>query len=144
VEESVYVEFERISERGGVLGAMDTMYQRGKIQDESLYYEHMKHDGSLPLIGVNTFLPKAGQEDQITTIQLMRSTETEKLDQIAAVRAYQQVRAEERPAQLARLQDIARQRGNVFAQLMEAVKVASLGQISAALYDVGGEYRRNM
>jgi methylmalonyl-CoA mutase len=96
------------------------------------------------LIGVNTFLPKAGQEDQITTIQLMRSTETEKLDQIAAVRAYQQVRAEERPAQLARLQDIARQRGNVFAQLMEAVKVASLGQISAALYDVGGEYRRNM
>ena len=144
VEEAVYAEFERISERGGVLGAMDTMYQRGKIQDESMYYEHLKHDGRLPLIGVNTFLPKEGKEDQVTTIELMRSTEEEKQAQIASVHAYQEVRADERPAELAQLQQIARERGNVFARLMESVKVASLGQISGALYDVGGEYRRNM
>ena len=144
VEEAVYAEFERISERGGVLGAMDTMYQRGKIQDESMYYEHLKHDGRLPLIGVNTFLPKEGKEDQVTTIELMRSTEEEKQDQITSVRAYQAIRADERPAELTRLQQVARERGNVFAQLMESVKVASLGQISGALYDVGGEYRRNM
>ncbi|MSR13572.1 MAG: methylmalonyl-CoA mutase [Gammaproteobacteria bacterium] len=144
VEEAVYQEFERISERGGVLGAMDTMYQRGKIQDESLYYESMKHDGRLPLIGVNTYLPKKGHEDQATTIELMRSTELEKQDQITAVRAFQSLHADERPAQLARLQAVARARGNVFEALMESVKVASLGQISGALYDVGGEYRRNM
>ncbi len=144
VEEAVYQEFERISERGGVLGAMDTMYQRGKIQDESLYYESLKHDGSLPLIGVNTYLPKKGHEDQVTTIELMRSSEQERLDQITAVRAFQAAHATERPPQLAYLQQVARSRGNVFEALMEAVKVASLGQISGALYDVGGEYRRNM
>ncbi|MEN9727019.1 MAG: hypothetical protein RL434_1385 [Pseudomonadota bacterium] len=144
VEEAVYKEFERISERGGVLGAMDTMYQRGKIQDESLYYETLKHDGRLPLIGVNTFLPKKGQEDQVTTVELMRSTEQEKQDQIVAVRAFQDLHAAARPARLKQLQEVARARGNVFEQLMETVKVASLGQISRALYDVGGEYRRNM
>jgi methylmalonyl-CoA mutase len=144
VEEAVYQEFERISERGGVLGAMDTMYQRGKIQDESLYYETLKHDGRLPLIGVNTFLPKKGQEDQVTTVELMRSTEQEKQDQIVAVRAFQDLHAAERPARLHNLQQVARARGNVFESLMETVKVASLGQISHALYDVGGEYRRNM
>ncbi|MGD9603356.1 MAG: methylmalonyl-CoA mutase family protein [Gammaproteobacteria bacterium] len=144
VEEAVYQEFERISERGGVLGAMDTMYQRGKIQDESLYYESLKHDGRLPIIGVNTFLPKKGHEDQVTTIELMRSTETEKQDQIAAVRAFQAQHAAARPAQITHLQHVARNRGNVFEALMDAVKVASLGQISGALYDVGGEYRRNM
>ncbi len=144
VEEAVYAEFERISERGGVLGAMDTMYQRGKIQEESLYYESLKHDGRLPLIGVNTFLPKAGHEDEATVIELMRSTEQEKRDQISAVRAFQDLHAAERPARLTHLQDVARARGNVFEALMEAVKVASLGQISGALYDVGGEYRRNM
>jgi len=144
VEEAVYQEFERISERGGVLGAMDTMYQRGKIQDESLYYETLKHDGRLPLIGVNTFLPKKGQEDQVTTVELMRSTEQEKQDQIVAVRAFQDLHAAERPARLRHLQEVARARGNVFDALMETVKVASLGQISRALYDVGGEYRRNM
>ena len=144
VEEAVYREFERISERGGVLGAMDTMYQRSKIQDESLYYESLKHDGRLPLIGVNTYLPKKGHEDQITTVELMRSTEAEKQDQITAVRGFQKLHAAERPARLAHLQQVARSRGNVFEALMEAVKVASLGQISGALYDVGGEYRRNM
>ena len=144
VEESVYKEFERISERGGVLGAMDTMYQRGKIQEESLYYEAKKHDGSLPLIGVNTFLPKEGQEDEVHGQELIRSSESEKSDQITHVRAFQKIHAGESADALKRLQSVARERGNVFAELMETVKSNSLGQISAALYDVGGEYRRNM
>jgi len=224
VEEAVYKEFEALSERGGVLGAMDTMYQRGKIQEESLYYEHKKHDGSLPLVGVNTFLPKQHAGDIVTQIELIRSTEGEKAQQIENVRAWQQSRnplapkgetshehlvdevehpesgagtqalpvaapavipaqagtqgrsdtpsgetsaqpelqgASAAPAVisaqagtqghfaaqghgLAYLQKTARDRQNVFAALMEAVKTHSLGQISHALYDVGGEYRRNM
>lgn len=144
VEEAVYKEFDSISERGGVLGAMDTMYQRSKIQDESMHYEHKKHDGSLPLIGVNTFLPKEGQEDEIKELELMRSSESEKKDQIDAVRNFQNIHSEHREKALSVLQEVARARGNCFEQLMEAVKYASLGQVSAALYDVGGEYRRNM
>src|SRR5579885_658071 len=167
VEEAVYKEFEAISERGGVLGAMDTMYQRGKIQEESLYYEHKKHDGSLPLIGVNTYLPKEHAGEVATTIELIRSTEEEKGQQIANVQAFKAARnpfapsgetqhdhgtdsADEPVPQvhdghgLAYLQNTARDRKNVFAALMEAVKTHSLGQISHALYDVGGEYRRNM
>ena len=144
VEEAVYKEFEAISERGGVLGAMDTMYQRGKIQEESLYYEHKKHDGSLPLIGVNTFLPKDHGGDIVTEIELIRSTEAEKGQQIANVAGYQQGRNAYAADGLASLQKTARDRQNVFASLMEAVKTHSLGQISHALYDVGGEYRRNM
>jgi methylmalonyl-CoA mutase len=144
VEEAVYQEFERISERGGVLGAMDTMYQRGKIQDESLFYEAKKHDGSLPLVGVNTFLPKAGQEDEVHELELIRSSDREKQDQIDHVRAFQAFHADECPASLEQLRAVARGRGNVFAELMETVKCCSLSQISHALYDVGGEYRRNM
>ncbi|MDP1699320.1 MAG: methylmalonyl-CoA mutase family protein [Xanthomonadaceae bacterium] len=166
VEEAVYKEFEAISERGGVLGAMDTMYQRGKIQDESMVYEHKKHDGSLPLVGVNTFLPKEHAGDIVTAIELIRSTPEEKVQQIDNVRNFQAVRnaiapagetshahradADEAAPQahdghgLAYLQNTARERNNVFAALMEAVKTHSLGQISHALYDVGGEYRRNM
>ncbi len=144
VEEAVYREFERISERGGVLGAMDTMYQRGKIQEESLYYESRKHDGSLPLIGVNTFLPKEGQEDEVHEQELIRSSDDEKNHQIAHVRAFQRNHAEETGDALSRLQSVARERGNIFAELMNTVKSSSLGQISRALYDVGGEYRRNM
>ncbi len=144
VEAAVYEEFERISERGGVLGAMDTMYQRTKIQEESLHYERLKHDGTLPLIGVNTFLPPEGEGERTEGRELMRSTEEEKDDQIAAVRAFQALGAERRDAALAHLRDVARERENVFEALVEAVKVASLGQISAALYEVGGEYRRNM
>jgi len=144
VEEAVYKEFEAISERGGVLGAMDTMYQRGKIQEESLYYEHKKHDGSLPLIGVNTFLPKDHGGDIVTEIELIRSTEGEKGQQIANVQAYQAARNSYSAEGLRGLQSTARERRNVFESLMEAVKTHSLGQISHALYDVGGEYRRNM
>ena len=144
VEEAVYKEFEAISERGGVLGAMDTMYQRGKIQEESLYYEHKKHDGTLPLIGVNTFLPKDHGGDIVTEIELIRSTEGEKGQQIDNVAGYQGNRNAYAPEGLKSLQATARERKNVFASLMEAVKTHSLGQISHALYDVGGEYRRNM
>ena len=144
VEEAVYQEFERISERGGVLGAMDTMYQRGKIQEESLYYESKKHDGSLPLVGVNTFLPREGQEDEVQELELIRSSDAEKADQIRNVRTFQAAHADESAAALDRLQKTARQRDNVFAELMDTVKTNSLGQISAALYAVGGEYRRNM
>ncbi|MFC3650787.1 methylmalonyl-CoA mutase family protein [Dyella humi] len=144
VEEAVYKEFEAISERGGVLGAMDTMYQRGKIQEESMYYEQKKHDGSLPLIGVNTFLPKDHGGEIATEIELIRSTEEEKGQQIENVQAFGKARNTLAPESLKTLQNTARERKNVFEQLMEAVKYNSLGQISHALYDVGGEYRRNM
>jgi methylmalonyl-CoA mutase len=144
VEAAVYEEFDRISERGGVLGAMDTMYQRGRIQEESLHYERLKHSGELPLIGVNAFLPKEGEGETIADRELMRSTDEEKDDQVASVRAFQALNAERAPAALERLREVARARGNVFGELMDAVKVASLGQVSGALYEVGGEYRRNM
>ncbi|MEI6459115.1 MAG: methylmalonyl-CoA mutase family protein [Pseudomonadota bacterium] len=144
VEESVFKEFDAISERGGVLGAMDTMYQRGKIQDESLYYEHKKFDGSLPLIGVNTFLAKDKGGEITTTIELIRSTAEEKQQQIDNVEAFRLARNWRAPDSLAQLQAAARARKNVFESLLETVKYNSLGQISHALYDVGGEYRRNM
>ena len=144
VEEAVYKEFESISERGGVLGAMDTMYQRGKIQEESLYYEHKKYDGSLPLIGVNTFLPKDHGGEIATTIELIRSTEDEKGQQIENVAAFRKLRNTLASDSLKHLQQTARDRRNIFESLLEAVKYNSLGQISHALYDVGGEYRRNM
>jgi len=144
VEEAVYKEFESISERGGVLGAMDTMYQRGKIQEESLYYEHKKYDGSLPLIGVNTFLPKDHGGEIATTIELIRSTEEEKGQQIGNVASYRANRNGFAPDSLKDLQKTARDRRNIFESLLEAVKYNSLGQISHALYEVGGEYRRNM
>ncbi len=143
VEEAVYQEFERISERGGVLGAMDTMYQRGKIQEESLYYESKKHDGSLPLVGVNTFLPPDGH-GEVGEIELMRSSDTEKDMQVANVEAFRATHADEAAPRLKKLQQVARERKNTFEALMEAARVCSLGSMSHALYDVGGEYRRNM
>jgi isobutyryl-CoA mutase len=139
----VYQEFERISERGGVLGAMDTMYQRSKIQEESLYYESKKHDGSLPLVGVNTFLPPDGH-GEVGAIELMRSSEAEKNQQVNNVGAFRNTHAKEAAPRLKSLQQVARERKNTFEALMEAAKVCSLGSISHALYDVGGEYRRNM
>ena len=144
VEERVYQEFERISERGGVLGAMDTMYQRGKIQDESLYYESKKHDGTLPLIGVNTFLPKQGESEAGGVLELIRSSENEKEQQIENVEAVKAHNSGSSAAVLTALQQVARRRGNTFEALLEAGKICSLGQMSHALYAVGGEYRRNM
>jgi methylmalonyl-CoA mutase len=144
VEEAVYKEFESISERGGVLGAMETMYQRGKIQEESLYYETRKHDGSLPIVGVNTFLSNNDASDEIKGAALIRSTEDEKQAQVNAVRAFQSRNAARSAQVLATLQKAAASGGNVFGELMESVKVCSLGQISNALYQVGGQYRRNM
>ena len=145
VEEAVYQEFERISERGGVLGAMENMYQRGKIQDESLYYESLKHDGTLPLVGVNMFEPDAQQSSvEIREADLIRSTAEEKQDQVAATRTFQADNEPESQAALRRLQSVASSGGNTFTELMETVKVCSLGQITHALYNVGGQYRRNM
>ncbi len=144
VEEAVYKEFERISDRGGVLGAMETMYQRGKIQEESLYYESRKHDGSLPIVGVNTFLPTHPESRAEKISELIRSTEGEKASQVEAIRAYQALHAEAAGPALTTLRDVAARQGNIFAELMEAVKVCSLGQITHALYEVGGQYRRNM
>ncbi|MFO1406968.1 MAG: methylmalonyl-CoA mutase family protein [Steroidobacteraceae bacterium] len=143
VEEAVYREFDRISERGGVLGAMETMYQRSRIQEESLHYETLKHDGRLPIVGVNTFLGE-GDASEIREAELIRSTEQEKQDQVASVRDFLERNAEARPAALAQLQRAAAGGGNVFEALMETVKVASLGSISRALYQVGGQYRRSM
>ncbi len=143
VEAAVLAEFDRITERGGVLGAMETMYQRGKIQEESLYYETLKHTGELPLIGVNTFLSKEGSPT-ILPREVIRATEEEKEDQIVTLRSLHEANADKGKAALKRLQRVAVQNGNLFAELMEAAKVCSLGQITHALYEVGGQYRRNM
>jgi methylmalonyl-CoA mutase len=145
VEEAVLAEFRRISDRGGVLGAMETMYQRGKIQEESMTYEHKKHTGELPIMGVNTFLrPEHLKSGEKQAIELIRSTEEEKKQQIANLRAFQQRNAEAGSAALAAVQHTAQEHENIFDQLLECVKYASLGQISTALYEVGGQYRRNM
>jgi methylmalonyl-CoA mutase len=143
VEEAVLKEFERIAERGGVLGAMETGYQRGKIQDESLYYEAKKHDGSLPIVGVNTFLDEEANALPPTP-ELARSTEDEKQSQIRRVREFQQRHANQSSAMLARLKQAAAEGGNMFAVLMEAVRCCSLGQVTHALFEAGGEYRRNV
>jgi len=143
VEEAVLQEFERIAERGGVLGAMETGYQRGKIQEESMLYEHKKHDGSLPIIGVNTFRNPKGAEAP-ATIELARSTDDEKQSQLTRLEAFHQRHAAQAPAALAALQQAAIDNENVFARLMDAVRVCSLGQITTALFEVGGQYRRNM
>ncbi|MBK7465212.1 MAG: cobalamin-dependent protein [Betaproteobacteria bacterium] len=142
VEEAVLKEFEAISSRGGVLGAMETGYQRGKIQEESMYYEHKKHDGSYPIIGVNTFLNPKGMAQQ--EIELARSTEEEKQGQIKRLRDFQAKNASTAPAMLEKLKQTVIDNGNVFAVLVDAVRVCSLGQISTALYEVGGQYRRSM
>ncbi|MCC7411944.1 MAG: methylmalonyl-CoA mutase, partial [Gammaproteobacteria bacterium] len=142
VEEAVLAEFERIAERGGVLGAMETGYQRGRIQDESLYYEHKKHDGSLPIVGVNTFVNPHGEPVQ--EIELARSSDEEKQSQIRRLREFHERHSDEAGAALARVQRVALAGGNVFAELMQAVRCCSLGQITHALFDVGGQYRRNM
>ena len=143
VEEAVYAEFQRLSERGGVLGAMETMYQRGRIQDESMLYEGKKASGELPIVGVNTFLGRDGSPIQIVR-DVMRSTDGEKQAQIDGLAGFQRAHAGAATAALQKLQQDALAGGNVFASLMDAAKVCSLGQMSAALYAVGGQYRRNM
>jgi methylmalonyl-CoA mutase len=147
VEEAVLKEFEAISSRGGVLGAMETGYQRGKIQEESLHYEHRKHDGSYPIIGVNSFrnpsLDKSG-EPMPHKLELIRSTEEEKRSQLARLRAFQQKNASECQKMLERLRQAVIRDENVFEVLMDAVRVCSLGQITHALFEVGGQYRRSM
>ena len=143
VEEAVLSEFDRITERGGVLGAMETMYQRGKIQEESLYYETLKHTGELPIIGVNTFLSKEGSPT-ILPKEVIRAEEEEKEAQIQTLRNLHKANELQSKDALRRLQMAAVHNENLFAELMEAVKVCSLGQITHALYEVGGQYRRNM
>ncbi|MEL7535548.1 MAG: fused isobutyryl-CoA mutase/GTPase IcmF [Pseudomonadota bacterium] len=142
VEEAVLAEFERLSERGGVLGAMETGYQRGRIQDESLLYEHKKHDGSLPIIGVNTFLPDNPEVPD--TIELARSTEAEKRSQIDRLADFQRRHENDAERALENVRQAAIAGRNVFAALMEAVRTCSLGQITDTLFSVGGQYRRNM
>jgi methylmalonyl-CoA mutase len=146
VEQAVLEEFDRIDQRGGVMGAMETQYQRGKIQQESLYYEHQKHSGELPLIGINTFIDPSTTEEgwEPPPVELRRSTPDEKNDQIHRLRAFHAQHADEVADALQRLQEIAINGGNVFGELMNTVRVASLGQITAALYEVGGEYRRSL
>ena len=143
VEEAVLQEFERLSERGGVLGAMETGYQRGKIQDESIYYESRKHDGSLPIIGVNTFLADASAV-QLSPLELTRSSEEEKSSQIQRLHHFKVTHCNDAPQWLEQLKLATINNDNVFSVLMEAVRYCSLGQITEALFEVGGKYRRNM
>ncbi|UAL29151.1 cobalamin-dependent protein [Nocardioides rotundus] len=144
VEEAVLTEFDRINERGGVLGAMETGYQRGRIQDESMLYEHRKHDGSLPIIGVNTFVKESAGDAQPTEIELARATEEEKASQLTRVHDFQSAHAAEATEALARLKDAAVSGENVFAVLMDAARVCSLQQVTEAFFEVGGQYRRNV
>jgi methylmalonyl-CoA mutase len=161
MERAVLDEFDRLAERGGVLGAMETGYQRGRIQDESMLYERRKHDGSLPLVGVNTFLAPSetaedssdadqapgagGSEHDVQGVRtLSRSTDAEKRDQIERLRAFQSAHAHERPAMLARLRDAAMAGDNLFDVLMDAVRCCTLGEITQTLFEVGGRYRRNV
>jgi len=146
VEEAVLQEFEKLDDRGGVLGAMETQYQRGKIQEESLYYEMRKHSGELPIIGINTFLDPNTTHDnwEPPTVELRRSTPEEKQDQIDRLHRFQEIHASETEAALDELRETALKDGNVFGSLMKAVRVASLGQITQKLYTIGGEYRRNL
>ena len=143
VEEAVLREFDSITERGGVLGAMETMYQRSKIQEESLYYETLKHTGEFPIIGVNTFLSSKGSPT-VQPAEVIRATEQEKQHQIQTLTNLHTAFGEKAGESIKKVQDAAINNQNMFEQLMEATKVCSLGQITEKLFDVGGQYRRNM
>ncbi|MGD8200894.1 fused isobutyryl-CoA mutase/GTPase IcmF [Ornithinimicrobium sp. W1679] len=143
VEEAVLAEFDRISERGGVLGAMETGYQRGRIQDESMLYEHRKHDGSLPIVGVNTFRRPESEREEVE-VELARATEQEKQSQLRRVTEFQQAHADEAQEALGRLKEAALAGDNVFAVLMDAARVCTLQQVTEAFFEVGGQYRRNV
>ncbi|MEK4530460.1 fused isobutyryl-CoA mutase/GTPase IcmF [Solibacillus sp. FSL K6-1554] len=145
VEQAVLEEFDRMNDRGGVLGAMETQYQRGKIQEESMHYEHLKHSGQLPIIGVNTYLnPNPPSEEAINNMEIARASKEEKDLQIANLAGFKEANADNSQKALDQLKEVAKTGGNIFEELMETVKVASLGQITQALYEVGGQYRRNM
>jgi methylmalonyl-CoA mutase len=144
VEEAVLLEFRRISERGGVLGAMETQYQRAKIQDESMYYEMRKFSGELPIIGVNTFLNPKRETNALEVPELIRATEEEKELQIQRLRKFQKQYTGTSESALSKLQLTAISDANVFEELMDTVQSCSLGQISSKLYQIGGEYRRNL
>ena len=144
VEEAVLAEFDAINERGGVLGAMETGYQRGRIQDESMLYEHRKHDGSLPIIGVNTFRKPEADGGTPAHVELARATEAEKESQLDRVHGFQDAHTDEAAAALERLKEAAITGENVFAVLMDAARVCSLGQVTEAFFEVGGQYRRNV
>ena len=143
VEEAVLQEFDRITERGGVLGAMETMYQRSKIQEESLYYETLKHNGTFPIIGVNTFLSSKGSPT-VVPAEVIRATEEEKQFQIKTKENLNKINEQQAESALETAQQAAINNQNIFEVLMEATKVCSLGQITSALFEVGGQYRRNM
>jgi methylmalonyl-CoA mutase len=143
VEEAVLKEFDAIAERGGVLGAMETGYQRGKIQEESLFYERKKHDGTYPIIGVNTFRNPHGDAAPVA-LELARSTDAEKQSQLRRLADFKQENAGDGPRLLERLRRAVIDNGNTFEVLMDAVRVCSLGQITDTLFEVGGRYRRNM
>jgi methylmalonyl-CoA mutase len=143
VEEAVLAEFDRITDRGGVLGAMETMYQRGKIQEESLYYETLKHTGEFPIIGVNTFLSSKGSPT-ILPMEVIRATTEEKEYQIQMLKNLHAFYGQKATAVLERIQNASIQNKNMFEGMMEATKICSLGQITNALFEVGGQYRRNM
>ena len=143
VEDAVLQEFERISERGGVLGAMETMYQRGKIQSESLYYESLKHSGELPIMGVNTFLSSKGSPT-IVPKEVIRATQQEKDYQVNMVKAIQEVNKDIAKNLLLELKNAVLENKNTFEYLLEATKYCTIGQITQTLYEVGGQYRRNM
>ena len=143
VENAVLMEFDRLTERGGVLGAMETMYQRSKIQEESLYYETLKHTGEFPIIGVNTFLSSKGSPTVIPA-EVIRASEEEKQFQITTLNNLHEFYKDETAEQLAIIQDAAIKNQNMFEQLMNATKICSLGEITASLFEVGGQYRRNM
>jgi len=146
VEEAVLEEFKKINERGGVLGAMETQYQRSKIQEESMYYEHLKHSGELPIIGVNTFInPKTLVADYVPPkIELARASKEEKDSQLHSVQKYQQANKDLADLELAKLKEAALSGKNIFEALMNAARHCSLYQMSQALYEVGGQYRRNL
>jgi methylmalonyl-CoA mutase len=143
VEEAVLTEFDRITERGGVLGAMETMYQRGKIQEESLHYETLKHNGDYPIIGVNTFLSSTGSPT-VTPGEVIRATEKEKQHQLKTLNTLHKAKEDSAEEALDRIKKASIENENIFKELMEATKVCSLGQITQAMFEVGGQYRRNM
>jgi methylmalonyl-CoA mutase len=144
VEEAVLLEFDRLTQRGGVLGAMESGYQRGRIQDESMLYEQRKHDGSLPVVGVNTFLSATGDADERGPLELARGTESEKQSQLARLTEFHARHAGEAAEALAALRRAATRGENLFGELMRAARVCSLGQITETFFELGGQYRRNV